>query len=84
MDGAPSPYFIPSPQSVVRNPQSLFYTDRSSISLIVDDRLWFHSVIQTGDLPSFFQNLTDTDVIVVSSGYQTKTFEMGLALKMCK
>ena len=25
--------------------------------------------------------LTDTDVIVVSSGYQTKTFEMGLALK---
>ena len=57
MDRAPSPYFIPSPQSVVRNPQSLFYTDRSSISLIVDDRLWFHSVIQTGDLPSFFQIL---------------------------
>ena len=29
----------------------------SSISLIVDDRLWFHSVIQTGDLPSFLQIL---------------------------
>ena len=27
--------------------------DISSISLIVDDRLWFHSVIQTGDLLSF-------------------------------
>ena len=27
--------------------------DISSISLIVDDRLWFYSVIQTGDLPSF-------------------------------
>ena len=31
--------------------------DISSISLIVDDRLWFHSVIQTGDLPSFLQIL---------------------------
>ena len=29
----------------------------SSISLTVDDRLWFHSVIQTGDLPSFLQIL---------------------------
>ena len=29
----------------------------SSISLIVDDRLWFHSVIQTSDLPSFLQIL---------------------------
>ena len=29
----------------------------SSISLTVDDRLWFHSVIQTGDLPSFLQNI---------------------------
>ena len=29
--------------------------DISSISLIVDDRLWFYSVIQTGDLPSFLQ-----------------------------
>ena len=25
--------------------------------MIVDDRLWFHSVIQTGDLPSFLQIL---------------------------
>ena len=57
MDRAPSPYFIPSPQSVERNLHSVFYTDRSSISLIVDDHLWFHSVIQTGDLPSFFQIL---------------------------
>ena len=31
--------------------------DISSISLIVDDRLWLHSVIQTGDLPSFLQIL---------------------------
>ena len=31
--------------------------DHSSISLIVDDRLWFHSVIQTGDLPSFLEIL---------------------------
>ena len=31
--------------------------DISSISVIVDDRLWFHSVIQTGDLPSFLQIL---------------------------
>ena len=84
MDRVPSLYFIPSPQSVVCSPQSVFYTERSSISLIVDDRLWFYSVIQTGDLPSFFSNLTDTNVIVVSSEYQTKTFEMGLALKMCK
>ena len=29
----------------------------SSISLIVDDRLWFHSVIQTSDLLSFLQIL---------------------------
>jgi len=29
----------------------------SSISLIVDDRLWFQSVIQTGDLLSFLQIL---------------------------
>ena len=29
----------------------------SSVSLIVDDGLWFHSVIQTGDLPSFLQIL---------------------------
>ena len=35
----------------------------SSISLIVDDRLWFHSVIQTSDLPSFIQILQ----ILVSS-----------------
>ena len=25
--------------------------DISSISMVVDDRLWFHPVIQTGDLP---------------------------------
>ena len=31
--------------------------DIFSISLIVDDRLWFHFVIQTGDLPSFLQIL---------------------------
>ena len=31
--------------------------DISSIYLIVDDRVWFHSVIQTGDLPSFLQIL---------------------------
>ena len=31
--------------------------DISSISLIVDDRLWFHFLIQTGDLPSFLQIL---------------------------
>ena len=44
--------------------------------LLLTDRLWFHSVIiQTGDLLSFLQNLTDTDVIVVSSGYQTETIE---------
>ena len=30
----PGPYFIPSPQSVVRSPQSVFYTDRSFKSLL--------------------------------------------------
>ena len=29
----------------------------STVSLIIDHRLWFHSVIQTGDLPSFLQIL---------------------------
>ena len=44
------------------------------ISLIVDGRLWFHSVIQTGDLPSFLQIFTDTDVIVISLEDSGKTF----------
>ena len=35
--------------------------------MIVDDRLWFHSVIQTGDFTAISSSLTDTDVIVVSS-----------------
>ena len=42
--------------------------DISSISLIVDDRLWFHSVIQTGDLPSFLQILQipmSSNVVIV-------------------
>ena len=29
----PSPSFIPSPQSVVRSPQSVFYTDRNNIQV---------------------------------------------------
>ena len=29
----PSLYFIPSPQSVVRSPQSVFYTDRAEMGL---------------------------------------------------
>ena len=46
--------------------------DISSISLIVDHRLWFHSVIQTGDLPLFLQILQIH--VVVSSEDSGKTF----------
>ena len=42
--------------------------------MIVDDRLWFHSVIQTGDFAVISSSLTDTDVIVVSSEDLGKTF----------
>ena len=44
----------------------------SSVSLIVDDGLWVHSVIQTGDLPSFLQILQIH--VVFSSEDSGKTF----------
>ena len=32
----PSPCFIPSPLSVVRSPQSMFYTDQTNVGTVLD------------------------------------------------
>ena len=54
------------------------------ISLIVDDRLWFHSVIQTGDLPSFLQILQIPMSSLLARDIKPRPMRDGPYFKMCK
>ena len=57
--------------------------DISSISFIIDDRrLWFHSVIQTGDLPSFLQILQIP--MLSARDIKLRRLRDGPCFKLCK
>ena len=73
----PSPYFIPSPWSVVRRPQSIFYTDRSADWLCLagsEKKKKKQSIISNGDF-FFLRNDFSLSTVNINLTWQFFIFD---------